>query len=182
MTLTPSSFRQARPGDIAVSGQRLYFPDGDTVRCALGRSGIVRDKREGDGSTPVGRWKLRRLVYRPDREAEPLTGLPVAAIEADDGWCDDPADPNYNRPVKRPYPTGHETMWRTDGLYDIVVILGHNDDPPVPGAGSAIFLHCARPDYGPTEGCVALAHADLRRLIAQCGPNTYLAVEDNQAE
>lgn len=173
---TPSPLPEIRPGDIVVTGNSLLFPDGSAARCAIGRGGIVSTKREGDGGTPVGRWVLRRLVFRPDREEAPETELKTAPIAEDDGWCDDPNDPNYNRPVKLPYSASHENMWREDGLYDIVVILGHNDDPPIPGEGSAIFLHCARPDYGPTEGCVALAHTDLRRLLTQCGPETALVV------
>ena len=170
------------PGDIVVVDGRLRFPDGEWVDCAIGRGGILHDKHEGDGGTPVGRWPLRRLVYRPDREAPPKTALPFTAMQPDDGWCDDPSDAQYNRPVKLPYPAGHEVMWREDGLYDIVVILGHNDDPPVPGRGSAIFLHCARPDYGPTEGCIALSHSDLRRLLTLCGPETTMVVTPSSAE
>lgn len=145
-------------------------------RCALGRGGVRTDKREGDGATPAGRFPLRRVLYRADRLAAPETALPRAAIAGDDGWCDDPADPAYNRPVKRPYAASHERMWREDALYDVVVVLGHNDDPPVPGLGSAVFLHVARADYGPTEGCVAMARDDLLDLLSRCGSDTVLTV------
>jgi len=151
---------------------------GRRVRCALGRSGVVAadDKREGDGATPLGIWPMRRVLYRPDRVGPPVTALPVAPIAQSDGWCDDPADPNYNRPVVLPYRAGCEAMWREDELYDVVVILAHNDDPPVPGMGSAIFLHCAKPDYSPTEGCVALAKADLLELLKRAAPGDVLEV------
>ncbi len=150
------------------------------VRCALGPAGVIPapEKREGDGATPAGTWPMRRVLYRPDRGPAPRTALPLEAMTPDDGWCDAPADPAYNRPVKLPYPASAETMWREDGLYDIVVILGHNDSPPVQGMGSAIFLHCARPDYGPTEGCVALAKADLEAVLALAGPGSTLQVAD----
>lgn len=144
--------------------------------CGLGQAGVVSEKREGDGGTPAGTFPLRRVLYRNDRIARPETQLPVAQIQAKDGWCDDPADENYNRQVTLPYPGHCETMWRDDGLYDLVVILGHNDDPPVPGRGSAIFLHIAKPDYAPTEGCVALAREDLEALLKMSGPETYLSV------
>jgi L,D-peptidoglycan transpeptidase YkuD (ErfK/YbiS/YcfS/YnhG family) len=129
------------------------------------------DKREGDGASPAGVWPIRRVLYRPDRGSAPTTALPVAAISEDDGWCDAPEDPAYNRPVKLPYPASAERMWRDDHLYDLVVILGHNDDPPVAGLGSAIFLHLAKPDYAPTHGCVAVARADLEAFLgaAQAG-------------
>ncbi|MCH2396541.1 L,D-transpeptidase family protein [Oceanibaculum sp.] len=151
--------------------------EGLSLKCALGKGGPVPDKQEGDGGTPLGDWPLRKLHYRADKGGAPLTGLPSQAIDRLDGWCDDPADPAYNRPVRLPYPANHETMWREDGLYDLVVELGYNDDPVVPGKGSAIFLHIARPDYAPTEGCVALSEPDLRRLLARCGPQTLLRVE-----
>jgi len=134
-------------------------------RCGVGRGSLGMKAGEGDGVTPVGRWPMRRVLYRADRLAAPLTALPCQAIAPDDGWCDDPADAAYNRPVRLPYPASHERMARDDHLYDVVVVLGYNDDPVVPGAGSAIFLHLAREDYGPTEGCVALALPDLLEVL-----------------
>ncbi len=148
------------------------------VRCALGRGGVHTAKREGDGVTPAGRWPLRRVLYRPDRLARPETGLDVMPITPEDGWCDDPSDPRYNRPVPLPCPARHERLWRDDGLYDLVVVLGHNDDPVRPGEGSAIFLHVARPGYGATEGCVALALPDLLDLLAECDPASVLDITE----
>lgn len=148
------------------------------VRCALGKGGVIAaaDKTEGDGASPLGVWPIRRVLYRPDRGAAPKTAFPTAAIAPDDGWCDAPEDANYNRPVTLPYTASAERMQREDGLYDIVVILAHNDDPPVPGLGSAIFLHCAREDYAPTEGCVALARADLEALLALAQPGDAVEI------
>jgi L,D-peptidoglycan transpeptidase YkuD (ErfK/YbiS/YcfS/YnhG family) len=163
--------------DINVSADGWLDWRGRRLRCALGRSGVVTDKHEGDGGTPIGCWELRRMLYRPDRLAPPLTALPLTEIAADDGWCDDPGHADYNRPVALPHPARCEKMWRDDGLYDVVVVLGHNDDPPVPGAGSAIFLHVAKPDYGPTEGCVALALPDLLMVLAEVGPGDRLCIK-----
>lgn len=148
------------------------------VRAAIGRSGVVaaHDKREGDGATPLGAWPVRRALWRADRLTRPDTALVLDPVTPDDGWCDAPADPAYNRPVRLPWPASHEVMTREDGLYDIVVVLGHNDDPPVPGLGSAIFLHCASPDYAPTEGCVALARDDLITLLALLRPGDVIEV------
>ena len=164
MDLTVSASGDARWGNLRV-------------RCALGRGGLSREKREGDGTTPVGAWPMRRLLYRADRVACPDTRMPVSEIGAADGWCDDPGDPVYNRPVALPYAGRHERLWRKDGLYDLLVVLGYNDDPVVPGRGSAIFLHVARPDYGPTEGCVALARADLERILAEARAGDRVIVE-----
>lgn len=148
------------------------------VPCALGRGGVRTDKQEGDGATPVGIFPLRRLWYRADRhEAPPTRHLPMRVIGRDDGWCDDPQSPEYNRPIGLPHPARHERLWRSDALYDLVVELGYNDGPIVPGAGSAIFLHVARPDYAPTEGCVAIAKGDLLRLLAGLGPSAHLRVD-----
>jgi len=148
------------------------------VRCALGPAGVTpaAEKREGDGATPQGVWPMRRVLYRADRGERPVTALPAEAIRPEDGWCDDPADPRYNQPVTLPYPASCETMWREDELYDIVVILAHNDNPPVPGLGSAIFLHCAKPGYPPTQGCVALAKPDLLELLRLAQPGDAIEV------
>ena len=174
MAQAPSS-----PLDLRVSagdgGARAQWGD-RTFRCAIGRGEIHHEKREGDGVTPVGRWPIRRVLYRADRLEKPETVFGCTAIGADDGWCDDPADPAYNRPVRLPYAASHERMTRDDGLYDVVVVLAHNDDPVIPGAGSAIFLHVARDDYGPTEGCVALALPDLLEVLKAAAPGAAVDV------
>jgi L,D-peptidoglycan transpeptidase YkuD (ErfK/YbiS/YcfS/YnhG family) len=158
------------------------FPDNRLVlgkhafRCALGASGVTRAKREGDHATPAGHFPLRRVLYRPDRLAAPATALPIASLRPEDGWCDAPGDPRYNQPVVLPYAASHERLWREDHVYDVIVILGYNDAPAVPGKGSAIFMHVAKPGYAPTEGCVALALADLEAVLAQCGPGDCIRI------
>ena len=150
------------------------------VRCALGRTGVTaaRLKREGDLASPAGVWPIRRVLYRPDRGSAPTTALPVGALAPDDGWCDDPDDPAYNRPIKLPHRASFEKMWRDDGLYDLVVVLGHNDDPPKPHMGSCIFLHLARPGYASTEGCVAVTRADLEELLAAARPGDAVEIRE----
>ncbi len=145
-------------------------------RCAIGPGGIALKGGEGDGITPRGAWPVREVFYRADRIARPDTTLPLRAIEKDDGWCDAPGDANYNRLVKLPYPASAETMWREDHLYDLVLVLGYNDDPVVAGKGSAIFLHLARPDFSATHGCVALAYADALAAIAQLQPGDSVEI------
>jgi L,D-peptidoglycan transpeptidase YkuD (ErfK/YbiS/YcfS/YnhG family) len=144
--------------------------------CALGRRGTRRDKREGDGATPVGRFEVLQAFYRLDRLRRPRTPLPLAAIAAEDAWCDDPRDRNYNRPVRLPYPARHERMRRDDVLYDLVVDLACNRGPIRKGRGSAIFLHCARPGFPPTEGCVAVDPRAIARLLAWIGPGTRIEI------
>jgi L,D-peptidoglycan transpeptidase YkuD (ErfK/YbiS/YcfS/YnhG family) len=139
----------------------------ETFRAALGFGGIRADKREGDGATPVGLLPLREVLYRADRIPAPNSAVPVRPLAPSDGWCDDPAHPAYNRPIRLPTAARAEALWRDDASYDIIGVLGWNDDPVQPGRGSAIFLHVARPDFAPTEGCIALAPDVLRHVIAQ---------------
>jgi L,D-peptidoglycan transpeptidase YkuD (ErfK/YbiS/YcfS/YnhG family) len=144
--------------------------------CALGRSGRRTGKREGDGATPIGRFAVRQAFYRADRLGRPRTRVPLSPLRADDGWCDDPKDRNYNRYVRHPYPASAEHLWRTDGLYDLVVVIGHNDKPRVRGRGSAVFIHVAGAGLAPTAGCIALRRADLERLMTRLRPGTVVTV------
>ena len=145
-------------------------------RCAIGPAGIGSKRKEGDGITPSGIFPLREVFYRADRIAMPVTILPLWKTEPDDGWCDAPEDQNYNRLVKLPYAASAETLWRADSLYDIVVVIGFNDDPVYAGKGSAIFLHLAKPDFSPTAGCVALTEADLRAALEQLQPGDKIKI------
>jgi L,D-peptidoglycan transpeptidase YkuD (ErfK/YbiS/YcfS/YnhG family) len=158
-------------GVLTIGRQR--FP------CALGKSGIITAKREGDGGTPEGRFPLRELRYRADRIPAPKTALAAYPIAVTDGWCDQPNDPAYNRLIKRPYAASHEILARDDHLYDLLVVIGYNDAPARPGLGSAIFLHVANGGAGafePTAGCVALPLDDLLTVLAQCGPGTEIDI------
>jgi L,D-peptidoglycan transpeptidase YkuD (ErfK/YbiS/YcfS/YnhG family) len=151
--------------DLLVDHRGFAVWGARRMRCAIGRAGARADKHEGDGATPVGTFVMRQVLYRPDREARPESALPCAAIEPGDGWCDAPADPAYNQPVLLPFRASAESLWREDRAYDLIVILGHNDEPVVPGQGSAIFLHAASADFASTAGCVALAREDLFAVI-----------------
>jgi len=168
---------------FAAEADGWFALPGGRVRCALGKSGVTpaADKREGDLASPAGVWPIRRLLYRPDKGPVPATALPAAAIAPEDGWCDAPDDAAYNRPVRLPYPASAERMWRDDHLYDLVLVLGHNDDPPVAGKGSAIFLHLAKPGYAPTEGCVALSREDFEALLAVARPGDAVEIVDSPA-
>jgi len=163
--------------DLIVAADGVAQWNGRRIRCALGRGGVRVDKHEGDGATPAGTWRMRALLFRPDRiPRTPLTGLPLRGLRPEDGWCDDPGDALYNRPVKFPFRGRAERLWREDEIYDLVVIVGFNDDPPVPEQGSAIFLHVARPDFSPTEGCVAVARDDLLAIVAQASTSSWVVV------
>jgi L,D-peptidoglycan transpeptidase YkuD (ErfK/YbiS/YcfS/YnhG family) len=143
---------------------------------ALGRAGIKANKREGDGATPRGAFRLKRLWWRADRHARPATLLPARRIGAGDGWCEDPSDRRYNRPVKLAPASTVDRLARADQLYDFIIEIDHNTRPRVAGRGSAVFIHVARPGFAPTAGCVALDINSLRRLLARIGPRTRIVV------
>jgi len=164
--------------DLVVHKDGRALWNGREMRAALGKGGISREKHEGDHATPVGVFLLREVLYRPDRLRAPKTSLPLRPLSPADGWCDAPEDPRYNRRVTLPYGASAEQLWRGDRLYDVLVPLGYNDDPVVPGRGSAIFLHVARPDFGGTEGCVALALEDLIALLAEATDRSCVAVRE----
>ena len=167
---------RASDDDLVVHPPNILLWRGRRFACAIGWGGVRTNKREGDGATPAGRFPLRRVLYRPDRLAPPCTALPISPLSPRDGWCDDPAHPLYNRPLRLPHEARHEELWRTDRVYDLIVILGHNDAPVVPGLGSAVFLHVAQPDYAPTAGCVAVAAGDLLAILAGVSRRTWLRV------
>ncbi len=146
------------------------------LRAVCGRAGVTQTKQEGDGATPAGVLPLLRVLYRADRLAAPHCAVSVEPIGPADGWCDDPADPSYNQPVRLPYAGRHEALWRAEGIYDVIGVLGWNVAPVASGRGSAIFLHVAKPDYPPTAGCVALTLPDL--LIALAAGLTAICVAD----
>jgi L,D-peptidoglycan transpeptidase YkuD (ErfK/YbiS/YcfS/YnhG family) len=158
---------------VDTVARMLHF-DGRSWSCEIGRGGACQagDKHEGDGCTPLGRWPIRTVLLRPDRWTWAPAHLPWRWLRPQDGWCDAPADPAYNRPIRHPYAASAERLWRDDAVYDAILVLGHNDAPPVPGAGSAIFLHL-RGD-NPTEGCVAIDRAAMAAFLAWAPAGTIL--------
>ena len=162
--------------DLTYQNGTLNWADG-SARAACGMGGVRADKREGDHASPAGTFPLLRVFYRPDRLSAPPTELPLAALKPSDGWVDEPADPAYNTLVTLPYPASAEILWRDDGLYDLFVVIGYNTAPIVPGAGSAIFLHVARPDFSGTEGCIAVARDALIPLLSLLGPGSTITIK-----
>jgi L,D-peptidoglycan transpeptidase YkuD (ErfK/YbiS/YcfS/YnhG family) len=143
---------------------------------ALGRAGILANKREGDGGTPRGKFRLKRLWWRPDRLTRPRTALPARPIGPADAWSEDPADRRYNRPVRRKPGEPGDRLMREDGLYDLIIEIDHNDRPRIANRGSAVFIHVAREGFRPTAGCVALRRADLLHLLQRLSPRTSIRI------
>jgi L,D-peptidoglycan transpeptidase YkuD (ErfK/YbiS/YcfS/YnhG family) len=162
--------RNGRATTGLLRAGHLAFP------CSVGRSGRSFLKREGDGASPRGAWRLRRLFYRADRLPPPRSGLKPRVLRAHDGWCETVGDRNYNRLVRLPYAAAHETMQRQDQLYDLVVELSHNERPRVQGRGSAVFFHLRRPDGGPTAGCIAVSRSDMLKILRLVGPKTRILI------
>jgi len=160
---------------LRVIGKLLHCGE-KTYRCTIGKNGMSADKKEGDGCTPVGIFPLRECWYRLDRMEAPKTRLPLKILRPEDGWCDEPSHAKYNRHVTLPFDSSHEILFRDDEVYDVIVPLGYNDGPIVPGKGSAIFMHIAHEDYRGTEGCIALSKADLLEILRQCDTNTVIEV------
>lgn len=167
---------------VDTSARMLSFGDW-SAPCAIGKGGAcpAADKREGDSKTPLGRWPLRGALIRPDRvKLDTAPAVPWRWIAPGDGWSDGSDDPAYNRPVRLPHGYSHERLWREDQAYDIIVVLGHNDGPPVPGMGSAIFFHIWVPgeDGTPkgTEGCVAIAPEAMRKLLPRLTPGMVMEI------
>ena len=153
----------------------LYWPSG-LARAATGAGGVRPNKKEGDQATPAGTFALPFGMYRRDRIRLPNTDLPMVPLLESHAWVDDSNDPNYNELVELPYPAHAEPLWRTDRIYDLLLVVGYNMNPTQPGAGSAIFLHIARPDFSPTAGCIAVSRSVLLKLVGLLGADSTLTI------
>jgi L,D-peptidoglycan transpeptidase YkuD (ErfK/YbiS/YcfS/YnhG family) len=143
--------------------------------CRLGKTGRRFRKREGDGASPVGIFRLEQLYYRSDKMGRPRTRLKSHPLSKDDGWCDAPSHFAYNRLVQLPFSASHEALWRSDDAYDLVISTSHNERPRIRGFGSAIFLHVTNGAKG-TEGCIALSEKHLRMVLGRCTKETRLVI------
>ena len=174
--------RLVRPAESAAENLeyrngRLIWSGGSAM-AAVGRAGVRANKTEGDGVTPSGSYPLVFALYRRDRIKPPPSRLPMSPLAPDDAWVDDPADAKYNRLVTLPYPARTEQMWRDDGIYDLLIVIGYNMEPVVPGAGSAIFLHIARANFSATQGCIAVKKEVLVGLMPLLGPGSTITIRD----
>lgn len=185
--LVISNGYRSSPGDRPLSAIRIraaagnprrgwLTAGGQTVQVALGRGGIRANKREGDGGTPKGTFRPRKLWWRADRHPRPHTFLPVRTIGPEDAWCEDPASRQYNRAIRLERGRGGDRLRRDDHLYDFIVEIDHNSSPRVAGRGSAVFLHLARDNFGPTAGCVSMTRSAMLRLLARLGPDTRIVI------
>ena len=165
---------RAAAGDI----RRGWLTAGSqSIPVALGRGGILANKREGDGGTPKGSFRPRQVWWRADRHPRPRTFLPVRAIRPDDAWCEDPGSRHYNQPMRLDADKSGDRLMRDDHLYDFIVEIDHNTHPRIAGRGSAVFLHLARENFGPTAGCVSMTKSAMLHLLQRLGPETKIVIE-----
>ena len=170
------SFLKNLTGSLTLMSPTSLKWLGKTYPCLTGEGGIRVNKKEGDMATPAGTFPLRRIFYREDRVRPFPSALPMTVLAPDDGWCDDPHDPLYNQHVKLPYPGRHETLWREDSQYNIIVVLGYNDFPVLKGKGSAIFMHIMNENKTPTAGCIALHRNDMIDILRDIDPKSHLEI------
>lgn len=168
---------ETHPLHLILKDTQLFWGN-DKFSCTWGKGGMTSSKVEGDGATPIGSFPFRKLYYRPDRLQKPKTCLPLQALTPKDGWCDDPTDAHYNKFVSLPYSARHEQLWREDHVYDLILVVGYNDDPVVKGKGSAIFVHLQNPKRTPTEGCVAFSQEDLLKVLREASLKSCLVVQN----
>lgn len=149
---------------------------GTAFKCTIGENGLTYEKLEGDEKTPIGSFLFRRAFYRPDRLERPISNIPLNAIKENCGWCDDPESIHYNEYIQKPFGASHENLWLKESMYDLLIAVGHNDSPPKPYKGSAIFIHLMNPNGLPTKGCIGLEKADLLHILAQATPESKLTI------
>ncbi|WP_275198091.1 L,D-transpeptidase family protein [Bradyrhizobium sp. CSA207] len=173
----PGPLRMVRVKPAAGNPRRGWLTAGPlTIPVALGRGGILANKREGDGGTPRGSFHPRQLWWRGDRHSRPQTFLPARTITSEDGWCEDPGNRHYNQPVRLGREQGGDRLKRADHLYDFIIEIDHNTRPRIAGRGSAVFLHLARDNFGPTAGCVSMTKAAMLQLLRRLGPRTKIII------
>ena len=171
----PLSAIRVKP--VAGNPRRGWLTAGPlTIPVALGRGGILANKREGDGGTPRGSFRPKRLWWRGDRHSRPQTFLPARIITGADAWCEDPNDRHYNQAIRRGEGQGGDRLKRADHLYDFIIEIDQNTKPRIAGRGSAVFLHLARENWGPTAGCVAMRKGAMLQLLARIGTETEIVI------
>ena len=149
---------------IIIKNNYLTYND-YKIKCAVGKRGISYKKKEGDLITPKGKFRIKGLFYRKDKINTLKTKIKKKAIKKNMGWCDDPKSSKYNKLINYPFNYSSEKLYRTDNIYDIVVVLNFNMNPVKRNKGSAIFIHVAKRKFNPTKGCVAIKKIELKKLL-----------------
>ena len=144
--------------------------------CIFGRDGVTKNKTEGDWCTPIGIFPVRKIYYRNDKIKKLDTQVETIPISKDDAWCDDKERNEYNTFIKLPFNGSYENLWRDDDLYNIIVVIGYNDEPIVKERGSAIFIHIANNEMQYTKGCLAIKKEDMISLLKNITLDTKIEI------
>ena len=161
---------------ILINKNYLIFKN-YKVKCAIGKRGIGQKKKEGDLITPIGQYKIRYILYRKDRIKKIQSKLKKIVIKKSMGWCDDTKSKKYNKLINLPFNYKYERLFRSENIYDIILVLNHNMNPTKKNKGSAIFIHVAKKNYKKTEGCVAIKKSELLKIIKKIKKNTKVKIE-----
>ena len=145
-------------------------------RCALGKAGIKEKKLEGDNITPRGTYRIIKVFYRSDRIKNLTTRITKIKIKKNMGWCDDFKSKDYNKLIKIPFKYSYEKLFRTDHIYDLVILINYNYKPIIRNKGSAIFIHIAKKNYQKTAGCIALKKKHLLKILSNIKKNEKIKI------
>jgi L,D-peptidoglycan transpeptidase YkuD (ErfK/YbiS/YcfS/YnhG family) len=160
---------------IKLKNKKISF-DNYKIKCSIGKTGINREKKEGDGSTPSGVYKFNLLFYRKDRFSKFSSKIKKISIKKNMGWCDDPNSRYYNKLIRFPFKYRAEKLYIKENIYDAILVINYNTKPIIKGKGSAIFLHIAKKNYKPTKGCIAVSKKDIKFLISYIGKKTKIFI------
>ena len=160
---------------ITIKNKKLVIND-YKVKCAIGKRGIGIKQKEGDLITPKGKFKVNYIMYRKDRIRNLKSKIKIIPIKKDMGWCNDASSHRYNKLVKFPFKYSAEQLYRSDNIYDIILVLNYNLDPIRKGKGSAIFIHIAKKNYENTLGCIAVSKKDLKKIIKKINKKTKVYI------
>ena len=160
---------------ILLKNKHTVKFDDFEFKCCIGKNGLTKFKKEGDGKTPKGIFKIEHLYFRKDRIKKPLTKLKRIEIKRNMGWCDDVKNKKYNKLIKINKNCSHEKLFRKDKKYDLLIPIKYNFNKIIPGKGSCIFIHLTS-DYKPTAGCIALKKKDLLILLKLINKNSKIII------
>ena len=160
---------------IKLINKKLSFSN-YKVKCAIGKRGISKIKKEGDNRTPKGKYKFKTLLYRKDRVNLIKTSIKKKIITKNMGWCDDPKSNYYNKLIKYPFKYSSEKLYKKNNTYDIILVINYNLNPTISGKGSAIFLHIATKNYKPTKGCIAISKKNMKLILKYIKKETVIII------
>ena len=163
--------------ELLVKNNHL-FVEGRQIRCAIGLNGLTKNKQEGDLCTPIGIYQFDKIYYRADRLGSMKFIIDSSVINKNDGWCDDQKNDLYNQYTQFPFQDSAEHLYRDDHIYDIICVLNYNTSPVIPGRGSAIFLHIAKPDFTGTKGCIAIEKETLIKIATNLTADSTIVIKN----